>query len=142
MEHDDGVPPIRAVVADDDARVRGAVRDLLTLDDRFVVVGDASDGESLLDLVVRTGADLVVTDVRMPSGGVENVRRLSALGGPAVVVLSAHARPSVVEELLAAGADAFLDKARLDGSFCDVLAEHARASPGTPDAAGADGPEA
>jgi len=58
------------------------------------------------------------------------------------VVLSAHARPSVVEGLLAAGADAFLDKARLDGSFCDVLAEHARASPGTLDAAGADEPEA
>jgi hypothetical protein len=32
----------------------------------------------------------------------------------------------VVEELLAAGAAAFLDKSRLDASFCDVLAQHAQ----------------
>jgi DNA-binding NarL/FixJ family response regulator len=122
----DGVPPIRAVVGDDDARVREAVRDLLAGDDRFEVVGEAPDGEALLELAVRTGADLVVTDLRMPSGGVGNVQRLVALGGPVVVVLSAHSRPSVVEELLAAGAACFLDKGRLDGSLCDVLAEHAR----------------
>lgn len=126
VHHHDGVPPIRAVVGDDDARVREAVRDLLAGDDRFEVVGEAADGAALLELAERTGPDLVVSDVRMPSGGVANVERLVALEGPVVVVLSAHARPSVVEELLAAGAAAFLDKAGLDGSFCDVLAQHAR----------------
>lgn len=127
------MPPIRAVVGDDDDRIRRAVCELLASDDRFQVVGDAPDGDTLLDLAVSTGADLVVTDLRMPSGGVENVRRLSRLDGPAVVVLSAHTRPSVVAQLVAAGADGFIDKARMDGSFCDVLAVHARTSRGTAD---------
>ena len=123
------VSPIRVVVADDDDLVRRAVCDLLVEDRRFEVVGDVPDGTALAALAAEATADLVVTDARMRDGGVEGVRRLKALAGPVVVVLSAHSRPSVVAGLLAAGADGFIDKAGLDGSLCDLLAGYVDQSP-------------
>lgn len=120
--------PIRVVVGDDDDPVRRAVCDLLDADTRFDVVGDAPDGTGLLALAVGERADLVVTDARMPGGGVDGVRRLRGLGGPVVVVLSAHSRPSVVASLVGAGATGFIDKAHMD-DLCDLLAGYADESP-------------
>ena len=58
--------PVRVVVADDQELVRSGLEMVLTA--RGVdVVGLAADGRAAVDLVWRTGPDVVLMDIRMPS---------------------------------------------------------------------------
>jgi DNA-binding NarL/FixJ family response regulator len=74
---------VRLVLADDDPRLRKLVRD--TLSSEYDVVGEASSGEEVIDLVSRMEADgdapdVVVLDYVMPGhDGVEAARALREL---------------------------------------------------------------
>src|SRR5216683_4889509 len=71
----DGKPKaIRVVLADDHPIVRDGLRKLLTLEDDIQVVGEASDGREVLQVVQDTEPDVVILDLRMP-----NLDGLSAL---------------------------------------------------------------
>jgi two-component system nitrate/nitrite response regulator NarL len=121
---------IRTVVGDDDSGFRAAVIDVLQADPRFAVVGEAQDGAQLVEVAATTAPDLVLMDVRMPSGGAVAARALTgegsdpgrATGRPLVVGLSADTSPDVVASVLQAGAVGFLAKGRLGASFPDLLA--------------------
>ena len=121
---------IRTVVGDDDERFRAAVVDVLEADPRFAVVGVAADGAELVELAATTSPDLVVLDVRMPSGGAAAALRLSRPDGdparsaprPLVVALSADTAPEIVASMLEAGAVGFLAKGRLGATLPDLLA--------------------
>ena len=60
---------LRVIVADDDARVRGVLHEVLDDDDRFTVVALAGSGGQLLALAEALRPDVVLMDVRMPGGG-------------------------------------------------------------------------
>ena len=66
--------PIRVVLADDHPIVRDGLRKLLSLEDDIEVVGEASDGREVLQVVQETEPDVVILDLRMP-----NLDGLSAL---------------------------------------------------------------
>lgn len=118
---------ISVLIADDDDEVRRAIRDVLTAHAGFRVVGDSADGRDLEKLAVATRADLVLIDVRMPSGGADAARRLAALSpAPVVVAVSASIDVPTVTALLRAGAAGFLAKGQLGHSFTDDLARLAR----------------
>lgn len=59
--------PIRIVVAEHVALVRLGVRALLTLEHDMVLVGDACDGESAIELVARLCPDVAILDFDMPN---------------------------------------------------------------------------
>lgn len=123
--------PIRVLLADDDAGFRSALREWLELDDRFAVVAESATGSGLPELVERTGADLVVLDVRMPGGGAAATAALrlgdpwgeaEALTSPVVVGLSAHTGAATVAAMVAAGATGFLAKGTAVDALPDLLA--------------------
>ena len=58
---------IRIVLADDQPVVLSGFRVMLDLADDLDVVGEASDGREAVDVVRRTGPDVVIMDVRMPN---------------------------------------------------------------------------
>ena len=62
--------PIRIVIADDHAVVRAGLRSLLDRQPDMTVVGEASTAVELGQRVLETQPDIVVTDLRMPGGGV------------------------------------------------------------------------
>jgi len=66
--------PIRVVLADDHPIVRDGLRKLLALEDDIEIVGEASDGREVLQVVQQTEPDVVILDLRMP-----NLDGLSAL---------------------------------------------------------------
>src|SRR5215218_9561019 len=70
---------ITVVVADDDHRVGPALAGLLEQEPDFRVVGQAANGDDAVSSAREHLAALVVTDVRMPGGGPDLVRRLVAL---------------------------------------------------------------
>ena len=97
----------RVVLADDDVLLRAGLASLLE-GAGFEVVGQADDGEQLLNLVRAMTPDLVVTDIRMPptntSEGLDAARQIrQELPGTAIMVLSAHVAVDDAMDLLAAG---------------------------------------
>ncbi|HEY3530129.1 MAG TPA: response regulator [Nocardioides sp.] len=113
---------IRVVVADDDETMRRAMIDVLEAHGGFSVVADVATGAGLPELVAETDAELVVLDVRMPSGGASAARALRASAPyPTVVAVSASNDVSTVAEMVRAGATGFLAKGHLGTTFADDL---------------------
>ena len=102
----------RVVVADDQELVRSGLR--LVLEARGVeVVDEAADGRQAVDVVRRTGPDVVLMDIRMPVlDGIAATREITGLGGPTrVLVLTTYDLDEYVYGALRAGAAGFLLKA-------------------------------
>ena len=100
--------PIRLVLAEDDYLVREGVLRLLETRPDLEVAAVCGDLESLLAAVEAERPDVVVTDVRMPPGGVdEGIQAAERLRDThpeiGVVVLSQYANPSYVLALLERG---------------------------------------
>lgn len=79
---------VRVLIADDHALFRDGLRKLLESEGGFEVVGEASDGEMLLDLVRRTQADILLLDLAMPrQDGMDVLRELAAAQVPVRTLL-------------------------------------------------------
>ena len=87
----DTVARIRVVLADDHPIVREGLRKLLTLEEDIEVVGEAENGEQVVDVVRQTSPDVLVLDLRMPQmDGLRALQALSDLGHKVrVIVLTA-----------------------------------------------------
>jgi two-component system invasion response regulator UvrY len=111
---------ITVVVADDDHRVGSAVAELLDQEPDFRVVGQVANGDDAVTAARELRASLVLTDVRMPGGGPDLVRRLVDLEHqPVVAALSAQGDIATWTSMLAAGASGYL----LKGAGARVLPE-------------------
>ena len=82
---------IRVLIADDHPIVRDGLKRLLGLEDDIDVVGEASDGNEVLELVAQLEPDIVLLDLRMPNvDGLSALQSLqSSLGRSKVIVLTA-----------------------------------------------------
>lgn len=82
---------IRVVLADDHPIVRDGLKKLLVLEEDIAVVGEASDGREVLDVIQNTKPDVVVLDLRMPHmdglSALEAIQRLE--NKPRVIILTA-----------------------------------------------------
>jgi DNA-binding NarL/FixJ family response regulator len=113
---------IRVVVADDDEAMRRAMVDVLVAHGGFDVVADVPSGVGLGEVVSDHRAQLVVLDVRMPSGGPVAARALRSLvPAPTVVAVSASNDVATVVAMFRAGATGFLAKGHLGTTFGDDL---------------------
>lgn len=103
---------IRLIVADDQARVRTALRTELELELDVQVVGEAKDGAAALDLAERLRPDVVLMDIRMR--GMDGLSATKALRERApqtgVVILSLYDDAGTRSNALEAGAVAFVSK--------------------------------
>lgn len=79
---------IRVVLVDDQELVRTGFRMIVDAQPDMTVVGEASDGASAVDEVLRHGADVVLMDIRMPGvDGIEATRRLVQSSTDARIVI-------------------------------------------------------
>lgn len=104
---------VRIVVADDHLVVREGLRFMLEeADEGFVLVGDAGDGASALDVVGQTQPDVVLMDLRMPGmDGLEAIKRIRAAWPHiAVLILTTYNEDDLMIRGLQAGACGYLLK--------------------------------
>jgi DNA-binding NarL/FixJ family response regulator len=103
---------IRVVLVDDHRLMVEAVRMALEADGDFEVVGTAVDPTRAPNLVAETSPDVVLLDVLMPQlDGLTCLTRIKQRTPSAkVVMLSASDDPSIAEQALRHGADAFVLK--------------------------------
>ncbi|MET8629257.1 response regulator transcription factor [Kitasatospora sp. NPDC004669] len=107
-----GKPPLRVVIADDQASVREGLVLMLGLLPDIDVVGSAGDGQRALEEVRRHRPDAVLLDLHMPvMDGTETTRRLAEeFPDVTVVILTTYADDGSVIETLQAGARAYITK--------------------------------
>lgn len=99
---------LRIVVAEDEAVIRMDLSEMLA-EEGYLVVGQAPDGLSALDLVESLRPDVLLADVAMPGlDGIELTREVA--DRTAVVVITAFGQRDRVEQARDAGAMAYLVK--------------------------------
>src|SRR5215210_2755661 len=68
---------IRIIVADDHELIRDGFHTMLRKQDDIELVGEASDGIELVELVEKFKPDVVITDIKMPRmDGIQAVREI------------------------------------------------------------------
>lgn len=100
------------VVADDHKIVREGLVKLLEGRPDFTVIGEASDGEEAVQMVLEKQPDVVIMDIWMPRlSGIDATRRIGKRGSQTkILVLSMHESRTYVEEVLRAGASGYIVK--------------------------------
>ncbi len=111
--------PIRVMLVDDHLLFREGISSLLRRDDRFKVLGEASDGESALALAQENLPDVVLMDVRMPGiNGIEATRKLMTLYPELkVIMITASEKDQDLFEAIKAGAQGYILKAVTDSKY-------------------------
>jgi DNA-binding NarL/FixJ family response regulator len=104
---------IKVLIVDDERMVRTGLRMILDSQLDIAVVGEADDGRTGVDEVLRLVPDVVLMDIRMKSmDGLEATRAIlsRAARAPKIVMLTTFDYDEYVYEALKAGASAFLLK--------------------------------
>lgn len=103
---------IRVLVADDHPIVRSGITSVLSTQQDFEVVGDASNGADAVRLAAQLVPDLVLMDLRMPTlNGVDATTEiLRTHPATRVVVLTTYATDGEVLRAIEAGAVGYLLK--------------------------------
>ncbi|MFE4481037.1 MULTISPECIES: response regulator [Streptomycetaceae] len=104
-------PPVRVVVADDQALVRAGLAGIVAAADGFTVVGEAADGAQAVRLARTEHPDVALMDIRMPgTDGLAATRRITAESGVRILVLTTFDLDEYIYGALRAGASGFLLK--------------------------------
>lgn len=101
---------MRILVADDQPKVRLAMRLLLEVEPGMSVVGDASNSENLLALMGLTSPDLVLLNWGLPSMKTGELLSVIRRIYPNMSVIVLSERLEARKAALAAGADSFVSK--------------------------------
>jgi two-component system, NarL family, response regulator NreC len=103
--------PIRVILADDHTLVRQGLRSLLEREG-IQVVGEAQDGQELLQLAGKHSPDVAVIDIGMPLlNGLDAARELKrAAPKTKAILLTRHNEDEYLIEALRAGAKGYLLK--------------------------------
>ncbi|WP_043561469.1 response regulator transcription factor [Actinomyces israelii] len=104
--------PIRVLIADDQALVRGALATLLGLEPDIDVVAQAGTGRQALSLARERAVDVALLDIDMPDmDGLAAAAALTASGlACRSLIVTTFGRPGYLSRALEAGASGFLVK--------------------------------
>ena len=127
--------PAVVLIAEDDKEMRSLLCDELY--DLGVSIREAADGDEALRSVLDDRPSLILTDLRMPAGGLDYVTRLRTLA-PAcpIILMTAFGDAQTRDQTLQCGITAYFDKPVriselktaihqvLDGNGSDPAAPH------------------
>ncbi len=101
----------RVLVADDASFMRQMIREIIEAEGHEVV-GEASDGDEVIEEFKRLQPDVTTMDIVMPRrSGIDAVKAIIELdAGACVVMCSALGQETLVQEAMAAGARDFIVK--------------------------------
>lgn len=104
--------PIRLLLADDQALVRGALSALLGLEPDLEVVAEVGSGAEVVPAALAHRPDVCLLDVEMPGmdGITATAAVRAAVPGTRVLIVTTFGRPGYLRRALQAGASGFVVK--------------------------------
>lgn len=114
---------VRVLLADDHAVLRSGLRLLLTNQNEYEVVGEASTGSETLELAMQLQPDLILLDLSMPAlGGLEVLPTLRKLVPSArILILTMHDDPQYLRQALKHGASGYVLKKAADAELLSAM---------------------
>jgi len=111
------------LLADDHAVLRSGLRLLLTSQNEFEVVGEASSGTETLFLAEQLQPDLILLDLSMPVlGGLDALPTLLKLAPYArILILTMHDDPQYLRQALEHGASGYVLKKAADTELISAI---------------------
>ncbi|MGN6722036.1 MAG: response regulator transcription factor [Marmoricola sp.] len=104
--------PIRLLLADDQALVRGALAALLGLETDLEVVAEVGSGDVVVETAQRTNPDVALLDVEMP--GMDGIAAAAALKAAMpqvrILIVTTFGRPGFLRRAMRSGAEGFVVK--------------------------------
>jgi len=101
--------PVVLLIAEDDQEMRSLLCDEFW--DLGVSIREAADGDEALRSVLDTRPTLILTDLRMPAGGLDYISRLRTFApGVPIVLLTSFGDSKTRADALAIGVEAYFDK--------------------------------
>jgi len=100
----------RVIIADDESVIRVDLREMLTTLG-YLVVGEAGDGQSAVNLARELKPDVVIMDIKMPNlDGIEAAKILTQEKIAPVLLLTAYSQRDLVDRAKEAGVVGYLVK--------------------------------
>jgi DNA-binding NarL/FixJ family response regulator len=120
---------LRILIADDHELIRRGLRDLLSTQSGWQLVGEASNGIDAVEMAVSLKPDIAILDFSMPGlNGPEIAKQIvEKVPQTGVVVLTMHDSEQVIREVLHAGARGLVLKSDADRDLLaavEVVAEN------------------
>ena len=101
---------VRIIIADDESVIRMDLREMLA-NLGHLVVGEASDGRSAVNLARELKPDLVIMDIKMPDlDGIDAAKLLTEERIAPVLLLTAYSQKDLVERAKEAGVIGYMVK--------------------------------
>ncbi|MGJ3243483.1 MAG: response regulator [Opitutales bacterium] len=102
----------RVVIIEDQTAVREMIAQIVASDPGLEVIAETGDGQDAYQICMEKRPDFVILDIMLPGlNGAEVLRRFAKhLKHTRVLVFSGYQNPSLVRELLQAGAHGFVEK--------------------------------
>lgn len=115
--------PVRVLLADDHAVLRAGLRLLLTGQNEFEVVAEASTGSEALSLSEKLQPDLILLDLSMPGlGGMDVLPTLRKMAPSAkILILTMHDDPQYLRQALKYGASGYVLKKAADVELLSAI---------------------
>jgi len=115
--------PIRLLLADDQALVRGALSALLSLETDLEVVAEVGTGSDVVPAVLEHRPDVALLDVEMP--GLDGISATAEVRKAApevkVLIVTTFGRPGYLRRALQAGASGFVVKDTPAAQLADAV---------------------
>ena len=111
---------IKIVLADDHTIVRQGMAKLLDEQSDLQVVGEATNGQAVIDMAIELEPDIIVMDIAMPRlNGIEAAKRVrKALPKCKIIILSMYSHEHYIHQLMETGISGYLLK---DSSGQDII---------------------
>jgi DNA-binding NarL/FixJ family response regulator len=115
--------PIRILIADDHAIIRGGLRALLAHEPGFEIVAEACDGRQAVELAERELPSVAILDISMPIlNGLEAARQISGkLPDIQLIMLTVHADECYLMNALKAGARGYVLKSSSEFEIVEAV---------------------
>jgi two-component system response regulator NreC len=103
---------LRIIIAEDHKTVRDGIKLLVNAQDDMEVVGEAGDGEAVLELASKLDPDIVLIDISMPVlNGLKATKRLRSMKPDTkILTLTRHTDDGYLRQLITAGANGYVLK--------------------------------